>query len=246
MINRRTFASLSVIATISAFTPPVFAWGRIVYDPTNHIQNTIAAVKAAAQEINQLRQLAIDTKQSMTGFGLVQQLSNSPELASLAEGITAAQDLHNAITEGRRTVEGLQNLFGASSFGNWQDFARSIAMRKQAGEKSAVQLMNAANAADKQIQQAYKAHKDVMSKMAGISGVTEAAQATANAVGVLIQQNQAMLMTMSAQAKDMSQERQVETLKNEAMENEVKRLSDSARDAYNRDAQRLGLPTRSD
>ena len=48
----------------------------------------------------------------------------------------------------------------------------------------------------------------IMGKMPIIEGVTQAAQATANSVGVLIQQQQAVLAMMSASVRDQGNERQ--------------------------------------
>lgn len=239
-VNRRKLASIAMAAASVFAASPAFAW-KTVYDPTNHIQNTIAAVKATAQEINQLRQIQIDIKQNLMNFPLIDQISKSEELKMITEGLGAANALHNALTEGRRTVENMQFIYGASSYLNWSDFATSIAMRKNAGEAAAVRLYDSANAAEKQIQKAYEAHKKVMEKMPTISGVTEATQATANSVGVLIQQNQAMLMTMSAQAKDLGEQRQKATLEQEALEKEIKRLGDEAEEAYRRDSSKLGV-----
>jgi conjugal transfer/entry exclusion protein len=207
MIHRRTFTASAAFAL---FAPARWAqaYSLPVIDVTNLSQNLITAIEQTSATILQGKQYIEDLKQTANTFPIVEQLSKSEEMAQLIKLVKAAEGLKGALRSAKATYDNLGGAFATSQYTSWKDFLATIEKRKGVGDKAATSLYDAAKLAEDQVSQAYDAHMMILDKMPIVEGVTQAAQATANSVGVLIQQQQAVLAMMSSSVRDQGNERQ--------------------------------------
>lgn len=228
--NRRHILALcAATALASAPISPAFALfglgsGRIVYDPTNHVENIITAIKTTLSLIENI-------KTNMDGQAIINTVAGSPELAEMLAGLEAANGLYAALKDSKKVMDNLQNVFGASPYENWEDFAANIAKRKELGDKQATMLYDAAYAADKQIRVAFSANRKIQDAASSVNGPTEAIQSVVNAVGVVIDQNSTMLYTLAAANKMHGQELEREATEREQLEKSKKKYFDKVRKA---------------
>lgn len=221
--TRRNIMSLAAAMAISVATTPAYALfgggGRIVYDPTNHVQNLKSAVEATAQTITQAK-IFIETQlTNQKLFELADSIADTSEIRALVGDVfRESQRLQGSIRQSQRALNDLQNVFGASRFHNWNEFAADIGRRKEAGDKQATALFDAAAHADMQIRNALDANRALLQKMPYVSGPTEALQASVNASSIVIDQNSAMLYMMSTQNKNQAQKMAEEAKKEEQHE----------------------------
>lgn len=207
MIHRRKFAASAALALFTPFQA-VQAFMLPVIDVSNLSQNLITAIEQTSATILQGKQYVEDLKQTANTFPIVEQLSKSEELSQLIKLVKAAEGLNGALRSAKATYDHLGGAFASSQYTSWKDFLADIERRKSIGDKAATSLYDSAKLAEDQVGQAYDAHMMILNKMPIVEGVTQAAQATANSVGVLIQQQQAVLAMMSASVRDQGNERQ--------------------------------------
>ncbi|MDD2609455.1 MAG: hypothetical protein PHX60_07110 [Giesbergeria sp.] len=221
--TRRNIMCLVAATAISTAAAPAFALfgggGRIVYDPTNHVQNLKSAVEATTQTITQAK-IFIETQlTNQKLFELADSIADTSEIRALVGDVfRESQRLQGSIRQSQRALNDLQNVFGASRFHNWNEFAADIGRRKEAGDKQATALFDAAAHADMQIRNALDANRALLQKMPYVSGPTEALQASVNASSIVIDQNSAMLYMMSTQNKNQAQKMAEEAKKEEQHE----------------------------
>lgn len=200
------------------------AFGKIVFDPVNYTNANLANFY---QLVKQLTEAKRHTEQ------FVSMLKNEFQLQD-SEVLRNAMELASAVKEMQGAVQSLQQGFGASQFKDWKGYIMNIAKRAETGNDSAKKLLDTAYEADAKMRTANDAYRAVMHRIPNVAGATEAAQATANAVAVVIQQNQAALGIMSAQARDAALARTEATAekqhRQEAMRDYIKQ-SDEALDA---------------
>lgn len=235
MSNRRTFVAAALAVAYSMVSLPARAYVLPVIDFTNLSQNFITAIEQTADTVIQGKQLIEDIKQTMNDFPIVEQLSKSKELAELMQMIKSAEKLGGALRSAKATHDNFGSAFAISPYTNWKDFLSDIERRKSAGDDSAKSLYDSAKLAEDQVSKAYDSHMAIMTKMPIIEGVTQAAQATANSVGVLIQQQQAVLAMMSASTRDQGKERQREYDERAKLEKAYKQSSEAASKNYQGD-----------
>lgn len=221
--TRRNLMGLFTAVAISTAAAPAYALfgggGRIVYDPTNHVQNLKSAVEATTQTITQAK-IFIQTHLTNQGlFQLADSIADTSEIRALVGDVMReSQRLQGAIRQSQHALNDLQNVFGASRFNNWNEFAADIGRRKEAGDKQAMALFDAAAHADRQIKNAFEANRALLQKMPYVSGPTEALQASVNASSIIIDQNSAMLYAMSTQNKNQAQKMAEDAKKEEQHE----------------------------
>lgn len=240
--NRRTIAHFAIAIVMGAAAAPSFALfggggvSGIVYDPTNHAENLVTALKSTQSLVAQLNTLKEQVKMNKAQFGLVNGMADSAEMQELL-GIASnsAQQLQRNLRGGQQAFGNIQNTFGASQYKNWNQFATNIAARKESGDKNAISLYDSAFSADEQIKKSYAANRAILDKMGQINGPTEGLQATVNAVSVLIDQNSALLYTLSSQAKNEGQKTAVEAKKAEQQEKSMAEYLDQSMRAYEAD-----------
>ena len=176
------------------------AYALTVFDPANFAKNTITSIQTIQMEMRQYQQLMEMYRSNIATLkdgAFNNQLSN---LNNIRRMYDSAQRLQGAVGNAQNVFTNAQAMYGAGNYNSWQDFSGLISRRKAAGESSAVNLVNSAEQAQKQMIEAQVAHSKLADSLSGVQGVTEASQATASAVGVLIGQNSAMIGMMSAQA----------------------------------------------
>ena len=205
-MKRRVLVSAMLLAF--SFGKPSFATGIPVIDVSNLSQNLITAIEQTTNTITSGKQLIEDMKQTLNTFPIIEQISKSEELAQLIQLVQAAQGLQGALTSSKNVFDNFGSAFSVSQYTSFEEFVNSVARRKEQGDKSAKSLYDSAKLAEDQIAKAFEAHLGIMTGMPMIEGVTQAAQATTNSVGVVIQQQQAMLAMMSATTRDSGVERQ--------------------------------------
>lgn len=239
--NRLTLAHMAIAIVMGTAAVPSFALfggggGGIVYDPQNHVQTTISAVKSAASLVVQQKLLFQQILANKTEFLIQNGLADTPELQNLiGTSVNSAQQLQRDLRGGQQAFNNLQNAFGASQYSNWNQFASNISVRKEAGDKQATMLLDSAFSADEQIKKSYAANRAILGKLNQIHGPTEGLQATVNAVSVLIDQNSALLYTLSSQAKNEGQKTAVEAKKTEQQEKSMAEYLDQSMRAYESD-----------
>lgn len=198
----RLLALFAKSTFVFALTIPIASHAQwVVVDPTNLIQNTITAVESVINEINQVKQLQEMVKGNLSGLNIPGFSDFVAQARQIAALVDSAQKLKSVIGDAQSSVVNIQSMYGAGSYRSFSEFAADIARRKAVGERVATNVFRAAEEADQEIVAASAAHQKIAASLAGVSGVTEATQATASAVGVLIQQNQSVLSMMSAAAK---------------------------------------------
>ena len=225
------FASLALFSGHSyAFLGSLFGGSvasSIVYDPTNFVKNALIAATAVQQELNQLKQIEAATKSNSAGFDSNGVLSPGEQAARVRTLISSAQRLSNQINSSQKNYSELQSLFGAGNYKSTEEFGDAITRRRLAGDATAKNLFESAAAADSQLQASMVSHQKLNDALGGVAGVTEATQATTSAVGVLIQQNQAILGLMSSQSKATALQVAKDTAKATSGDESIKQFNDS-------------------
>jgi hypothetical protein len=208
-IIRSTLAVLAVAASMLA-SPGASAMD-IVLDPWNLTQNVTTAAQSVLTEIYVVRQYQQMLRSNLAGLSGNQFTNTMQQLGQLNSLMNAAQSLKQSLGVGANAVQNIQSLYGASNYPSFQSFTSSLAQRKAAGDADANNLINAAYNATSEIQSAEVAHQQVVNSLSGVAGPTEAAQATAAAVGTLVEQNQAFLGTLASMAQDQGMQRAKES-----------------------------------
>lgn len=208
MSNRRTFIASIVSVCFGSIHLQAHSIGIPVIDVSNLSQNLITAIESTASTVIEGKQLVEDIKQTMNDFPLIEQLSKSQEMKQLIDLVKAADNLNGALRSAKATYDNLGGAFATSRYTSFREFLEHIERRRQVGDTAAKSLYDSAKLAEDQVGKAFDAHQEITASMPMVEGVTQAVQATANSVGVLIQQQQAVLAMMSATTRDAGQERQ--------------------------------------
>jgi conjugal transfer/entry exclusion protein len=208
MKTRRQIISSAVALTLVPYGLTVKAAGIPVIDVANLTENAVTAFEQVANTITAGKQYIEDVKQTLNTFPLIDQLSKSQELAQMIDVIKSAQKLQGALRDAKSTYEYLGSAFASSRYTSLETFLNEIGKRREVGDETAKALYDSAKLAEDQVAKAYDAHMAITAGMPMIEGVTQATQATANSVGVLIQQQQTVLAMMSASTRDLGKERQ--------------------------------------
>ena len=113
-LNRRKIFSAPVAVLAFASVPlPAFALfgggGRIVYDPKNHVENIITAIKTTKMLIESI-------KTNMNGQTYAGTFANSAEMQEM---LAVANATDAALKNSKKVMEDLNNVYGASPYENW-------------------------------------------------------------------------------------------------------------------------------
>lgn len=231
----RKFIGGGMAMAALAICQPAFS-GLIVFDPTNHAENLVTAQQTTAA-VGVLGRIFQEAVAINTGTNIsFETFSKSFEMKQMLGILEVSEQMQSALREGKKSFDNIKNVFGASPYKNWNDFASNIATRKASGDAQAMMLFDSAYAADQQIRKAHEANIKIMQNAKTIMGPTKALQANINAVSALIDQNQAMLFTMSAQAKSQAHEFSRQAQEREQQETSFKDYRDAAKRAYEADA----------
>jgi conjugal transfer/entry exclusion protein len=184
----------------AAFLLSGSAWAFAVFDAANFLKNNITAYQSAQIEMRQYQNLMQMIRSNSAGLNDGNINNQAANLAKIRELYNATQNLQKRIGDSQSVFNNAQAMYGAGNYKSWSEFGSVIAKRKAAGESSAVNLVRSAELAQAQMMEANTAHSKLAASLSSVQGVTEASQATASAVGVLIGQNSSLLGMMSAQA----------------------------------------------
>lgn len=194
-IKRTIQAAILVAAYLTAQLAN--AWG-IVFDPTNFTQTTITAIQSVEAEVTRLKQLEVQIKENLNSFGGKDIADLKREYGKVMSVYDSAKTLQSSIMGVSQNFDDVKSLFGSGQSKSFSEFGQDMARRSRMGDAAAKNMyMNSQNA-QATMKSAYENHQKLVDQASAVNGVTEAAQSTTAAVGILIQQNNALLAMVSA------------------------------------------------
>ena len=163
-IRRNFIATCLTVAALTISSPafPILGSGKVVFDPANHVENIATALStaAAASSLAKIFEEAIIINAG--GINAFETFSNSVEMKQMIGILQATDQMQLALREGKKSFDNIQNVFGASPYKDWSNFASNIAARKSSGDAQAIMLYDSAYAADQQIRKAFEANKKIL------------------------------------------------------------------------------------
>jgi len=210
-----------------------------VFDVGNAKNHITTSLESALTTIISTDQYAELIRSNMGSFSLVEQQEKSKELEALMALNRSNRNLYSALGGGKSAMETISAAFATGNHRNFDDFLSSIGERRAAGDATATRLYDTSKIAFDQIDAANKQQQQILQNVPYVAGATEAAQATTNMVGVLVNQNNVMLATMAAQNAKVGVEVQATAAEREAREKALADAAKNFRDAAQRDMQRL-------
>lgn len=227
-----TVGGLGVHQSVNAYVLPV----ADVLNFSNHTITSIQQYLDTAQEYLNVYHQTLQTWNEITTFDVASVFLDSEQKAALMAFINTGRNVHGAVRKTQDVYNNLQTAFATSPFSQFEDFLKDFQRRKDHGDQLAKTLYDSAMVAEDELKRAHDQHMRVVNEMPAIHGVTEAAKATAQSVGVLIQQNQGIVQLMAAQSRIQGQELQREY--NERAQNEKNKseLLEAQKKAIQRDA----------
>lgn len=209
---------LTAASVAPPFASPAHAQ-RIVYDPTNHIQNVLQAARALEQLNNQLQSLANEARMlSSLDLQLAPELAQSigaaRQLLEQARGIrqnldTIAEEMRALYPEELSDID-LDGLITQSD--RWLEESRA----------SVETLMEASAANPGQLGNSEALMRRALEASAGANGQTSATQASTQALGVLSAQLAQLQALQATQARALATER-LERIAREERSREIRR-----------------------
>lgn len=236
---RRNILSAAAAFVVAAAIPTQSFAQLKVIDKANLTQNIQTAIHQVLSYIEMLEQVKQATKTNKNEFSLSATFGSGVEMEQFLGIVADAQQMHASLRQGQVAFNDIQNVFGASKFDNWSNFAANISERRKRGDQDAMKLFDSAYAADKQIKRAYEANQRILSNVRNISGPTEGLQAAVNSLGVVIDQNSAMLLAMSSNNQMEAQKIEKDAIAKEEKERQDVKYHDGIQNAINRDIQKL-------
>lgn len=221
-MRRLSLFAAALIATSAMVAPPFLAPAhaqRIVYDPTNHVQNVLSAARALQQVNNQLTSLANEARMLSS-----LNLQLSPELA---QSIGAARQLleqARGIRQNLDTIaEEMRSLYPEDMSGLDLDALLSQSDAWVEESRASVETLAEASAAGVgELGDAESAMRRALEASASANGQTSATQASTQALGVLSAQLAQLQALQAAQARVLATER-AERIAREERAREVRR-----------------------
>jgi len=212
----------ALIAATALTAPPLVQQAnaqRIVYDPTNHVQNVLSAARALQQVNNQLTSLANEARM-LTSLNL--QLS--PELS---QSIGAARQLleqARGIRQNLDTItQEMRALYPDDMSGLDLDTLLQQSDRWVEESRASVETLAEASAAGVgELGDTESAMRRALEASASADGQTSATQASTQALGVLSAQLAQLQALQAAQARALATER-AEQIAREVRAREVRR-----------------------
>lgn len=196
-------ASLAVPPTAHAIIP-VTDVAHIAVSSYTSIQQYLNTAQAYISAYNDVLQ----TARNLTAFDAAAVFLDSEEKTQLMNFIATGKNLQGALRKTEDVYEDLQKAFAISEYKNLDEFLKDFGRRKAHGDKVAKTIYDAATLAEDELKKAHEQHQKIVKEIPMIEGVTDAALATAQSVGVLIQQTQGISQLMSANSRMEGQELQ--------------------------------------
>lgn len=218
--NRRTLIAAAIAISMA---PAAYAQ-RIVFDPTNFFSANVLNYSTL------LKKLA----EAQLHTGLFKTMLDNEFKFEDSEVRRSNDELALALRLMEQALMDIQHGYAASKNEEFGEYMARIGERAEKGDKAAKTLMDNAYEADAKIVKANEAYRLTMERSAKVPGITQAVQSTTNAVGIVIQQNQAMLGIMSSTAKDTALKRAEETAKKKHDEQALKNYIEKTDAAYSK------------
>lgn len=220
-----------VVPTSSHAIIPVIDASNLAANTWTSIQqylNTAQAYISAAEDIKQ-------TAREITAFDAAAVFLADDDQKALMQFIETGRNLQGVLRQTEDIYNDYQRVFTTSKFRDINSFLDDFGKRKEAGDKMAKTLYDAARLAESQLQKAADQHMRILGDMPNIIGVTDAALATAQTVGTLVQQSQGMLQLMAANTRQSGQELQRQYDERAKREEAQKAMFEHQRDAVESD-----------
>jgi type IV secretion system protein TrbJ len=194
-----TGALVTVTTLVSAKTGGL---GSIVYDPTNHIENTISAVRAVAQDIKAAQAQYERIKSNLNSFkaGGLGETEAKSTLINLGKLIFTSQQLGGALGSEAQLLANVTAEWGASGQ-KWSAFAASKVKQAALGQSVAKQQMASAQEAMDQIKRSAQQRQAILAELPKLQGVTDVARTTTEMLNALVGVNENALMFMAQESK---------------------------------------------
>jgi len=231
-----------VIILCSVTTAEAFfgrsATGGIVFDPNNYLRNTMSALQQQMATANSYIQTAQDIRQTARKIGTLGAEAvglSSEDGRAILKFIQSGKNLYGALKKTADIDDRMKRSFANSKYLTWESFVKGIGDRREQGDATAKSLYDSAQFANDQLAKAHEQHQKIVKDLPDIEGVTDAAVSTTQAVGVLIQQNQAILQMMSEQTRAQGQELQRQAMEREQNERALKEHHDNLKEALDKD-----------
>lgn len=208
-------AALTTVVLSMSAAGQAHAWGPlpVIEVGPNVVANSVTQYE---QHINTAQSMisayndVLQTWNQISTFDVASVFLGTEEKQALMKFIETGKSVHGALRKTQSVYDNLQQSFAISPFKNFEDYLKDFGRRHQHGETMARTLYDSAKLAEDELQKAHEQHMRVVNEMPDIQGVTEAAKATAQSVGVLIQQNQGITQMMAQQIRVAGQELQRE------------------------------------
>lgn len=237
--HRRNVLSVAAAIVVAAAIPMQSHAALAVIDKANLTQNIQTAIHQVLSYIEMLEQVKQATKTNKNEFSLSATFGAGVEMEQFLGIMAEGQQMLNSLRQGQRAFNDIQNVFGASKYDSWVNFAVNISERRKLGDQDAMKLFDSAYAANAQIKKAYEANQKILRNVRNISGPTEGLQAAVNSLGVVIDQNSAMLLAMSSNNQMEAQKIEKDAIAKEEAERQDVKYHDGIMGAINRDIQIL-------
>lgn len=211
-ISRRLRSILAAVLVMSSMLVPATSHAIIpVIDAANLTANTWTSIQQYLNTAQAYISAAEDIKQTareITAFDAAAVFLDDDDQKALMQFIETGKNLQGVLRQTEDIYTDFQRVFTTSKFKDINSFLDDFGKRKDAGDKMAKSLYDAARLAESQLQKAADQHLKILDDMPNIIGVTDAALATAQTVGTLVQQSQGMLQLMAANTRQSGQELQ--------------------------------------
>lgn len=192
---------LLLLTFFCVVTFPANAW-KIVYDPTNYVQNYIAASNGIKTELHTAEMMRQQIQETIHQGNAVRSLAGLSDLSGLQTEYTYYKQLKNvdsqmlqSISKSREMADDLMALYGASNL-SWESFLKTRSDNANSRTNALIEQYRITNAEMTSVAQR---RQDIVGKLQSATGQTQALQAVGAAIDVLIGQNQQLISVMTTQ-----------------------------------------------
>ena len=223
-------ASLGQPAVSHAIIPVIDA-AHIAVSSYTSVQQYLNTAQAYISAYNDVLQ----TARNLTAFDGASVFLESEEKTALMNFIKTGRSVQGALRKTEDVYADFQAAFAVSKHTNFEDFLKDFGRRKAHGDKLAKTLYDAATLAEDELMKAHEQHMLIVNEIPLIEGVTDAALATAQSVGVLIQQTQGMTQMIATSTRLQGLELQRRYDDRAKQEEAMKNILETQNEAVNKD-----------
>ena len=195
---KKTTKAVAIATLLSASLFVQNAHAILVFDPSNFARNTVTAIQSVEAQVTRLNQLQLQVKENLNTFGGKDIANLRAEYSKVNATYNSAMNLKSSIVGVQNNFNNVSSVFGSGNFSSFSAFTADMSRRKSIASSISNNLYTNSQNAQVAMKTAFENHQKVVEQASSVNGVTEASQSTTAAVGVLIQQNNALLGMMSA------------------------------------------------